>query len=198
MPAIHPDDAAELQRCERVFASRLAAALLAAPERIVIGNAYRSPAEQKRLYDGFKAGKPGFHPANPPGVGKHDRDDVDGNPAAEAADLRHGPGRDWLHDKADRFGLTFPYDHEPWHVESDGQPLPITTTTDDEELDMALSKGATDELRKIVREEVDEAVALVLRGVHPVPKTGQTHPDNLKQLRADVKALSAKVDLIQR
>lgn len=179
MPAIHPDDATKLDGCERDFGRRLAAALLASPHRAPIGNAYRSRAEQQRLYDGWKARKRGFNPANPPGAGKHDLLDDDGNPAAEAADLRSGAGRDWLHANAEQFGLTFPYNHEPWHVESDGQPRPLTP---DEELDMT-----KDELRTIVRAEVNAAVALVLRG-------SKTHPDHLKQLRADVAALSAKVD----
>jgi hypothetical protein len=167
--------------CAPVFGRRLTAALLAAPVRAPIGNTYRSRAEQQRLYDGWKARKPGFNPANPPGKGEHDVVDADGNPAARAADLRRGAGLDWLHDNATRFGLTFPYDHEPWHVESDGRPHPI----DDEELDMT-----KDELRAVVRAEVNAAVALVLRG-------DKTHPDHLKQLRADVKALSAKVDKLQ-
>jgi hypothetical protein len=183
VPAIHPDDAAKLDACERDFGRRLAAALLTSPHRIAIGNTYRSRDEQQRLYDGYKAGKPGFNPANPPGVGKHDLLDDDGNPAAEAADLRSGPGRDWLRHNAGSFGLVFPYDHEPWHVESDGRPRPITP---DEELDMT-----KDELRAIVRTEVNAAVALVLRG-------SKTHPDHLKQLRADVAALSAKVDKLHQ
>lgn len=164
-----------------MFGRRLAASLLAAPQRAPIGNTYRSAAEQQRLYDGWKARKPGFNPANPPGAGKHDLIADDGSPAAEAADLRKGVGRDWIRAHAADFGLRFPYDHEPWHVESDGRPHPI----DDEELDMT-----KDELRAVVRSEVNAAVALVLRG-------DKTHPDHLKVLRAELKALSAKVDKLQ-
>lgn len=176
MPALHPDDARELELLEDVFARRLGAALLAAPSRLSITSGYRDRDEQQRLYDEFRAGRGA--PANRPGTSKHELK-RDGEPAAEAADVA-GP-RSWLHANAEQFGLTFPYDHEPWHVESDGQPHPI----DDEELDMT-----KDELRAVVRAEVNAAVALVLRG-------DKTHPDHLKQLRADVKALSAKVDKLQ-
>jgi FtsP/CotA-like multicopper oxidase with cupredoxin domain len=175
--AIRPADAEKLLLLEDEFARRLRAAMLAAPSPLTITSGYRSRADQQRLYDDYRAGRGA--PANRPGTSKHELEH-DGEPAAEAADVA-GP-RAWLHRNAGRFGLRFPYDHEPWHVESDGQPHP----TADEELDMP-----AEELRAMMRAEVDQAVALVLRG-------SKTHPDHLKAVRADVAKLQRSVDALQR
>ncbi|MGD9613840.1 MAG: D-alanyl-D-alanine carboxypeptidase family protein [Alphaproteobacteria bacterium] len=49
----------------------------------------------------------------PPGSSMHER--------GMAADLRFGPGaREWAHENASRFGLTFPLGNEPWHIEPMG------------------------------------------------------------------------------
>ena len=49
--------------------------------------------------------------AAPPGKSNHNR--------GQAADLRYGSdaARDWIHANADKFGLSFPMGHEPWHIE---------------------------------------------------------------------------------
>lgn len=166
-----PADQAKLAELEPRFRRRLSALLAAAPSRIAITSGYRSRAKQQELYDAWRAGR--GNPANRPGTSRHE--------TGEAADLRYvGAGsRPWAHANARRYGLLFPYSHEPWHVEPDPNAPP---DPDPEGLDMT-----ADELRKIVRQEVDQAVALVIRG-------SKTHPDNIARLRAEVAALAAKVD----
>lgn len=70
---------------------------------LTIGSGYRTYEEQARLY----AQKP--HLAAPPGQSNH------GNPATGAVDL--DGDLDCAHANAGRFGLHFPMDHEPWHIE---------------------------------------------------------------------------------
>lgn len=167
-----PADRAKLAELAPSFRRRLEQLLTAAPTRIAITSGYRSRAKQQALYDAWRAGT--GNPANRPGTSKHE--------TGQAADLRYvGAGSQaWAHANAGRYGLRFPYRlREPWHIESDGSP---EAPTDDEELDMT-----PDELRKIVRAEIDQAVALVIRG-------SQTHPDNLTRIRAELRELREKVD----
>lgn len=163
-------DRAKLALLAPSFRRRLERLLNDAPTRIAIRSGYRSRAEQQALYDAWRAGR--GNPANRPGTSRHE--------TGEAADLRWlGAGSQaWAHENASSYGLHFPYSHEPWHVESDGTPDP----PESEDLDMT-----PDELRKIVRAEVDAAVALVIRG-------SKTHPDNLARIRAELRDLAAKVD----
>ena len=107
-----------------------------------ITSAWRSYDEQQRLYSGCKARRPGFNPANPPGMSKHE--DTDGDrPASNACDLRYPPRGTtaraaavrWVHGNAAGFGLHFPIRREDWHVESNGRPyeprVDVPTEEDD-------------------------------------------------------------------
>ena len=85
-----------------------------------IVSGYRSYAEQKYLYDGYKAGKPGFNLAAPPGQSRHNS----GN-AADCGVIYRGkyisignyaPAKRLLDDH----GLTLTVPGEAWHVEFTG------------------------------------------------------------------------------
>ena len=84
--------------------------------QVRVGSAYRSTEEQAVLFARFGPGR-----AARPGNSNHER--------GLAVDLRNvrGDARTWVHDNAARFGLHFPYGHEPWHIEpiqTSGQALP--------------------------------------------------------------------------
>lgn len=83
----------------------LAAFFAASGGRVTLGNAWRSNAEQAQLY----RDKPGL--AAPPGKSNHE--------FGLAADINFADddARRWAHDNAARFGLHFPMDYEPWHIE---------------------------------------------------------------------------------
>lgn len=108
---------------------RVRALLEAAPMRVGITSAWRSRMEQQRLYDGWKKRLPGFNPANPPGMSRHE-DTLDGEPASNACDLAYPPGTAraaavrWVHANAKHYGLHFPIRREDWHAESNGRPYP--------------------------------------------------------------------------
>lgn len=89
---------------------RLVAALCATAEElgspITVVSGYRSIEEQRRLYEGYKKGLPGFNLAAPPGRSNHNfhtAADIRPRLAGNAAAARHG--------------LLFPVRGEPWHAE---------------------------------------------------------------------------------
>lgn len=119
------------------FSRRLVELLDACPHPVGITSGYRSPAEQQRLYDLWRAGK--GNPANRPGTSRHE--------VGEAADLTgaRGAAGAWYRGNAGRFGLRFPYAHEPWHVERDSTPEPPTTQQEDDDMQTAeLYRDGTD------------------------------------------------------
>lgn len=83
----------------------LSAFFAASGGRVSLGNLWRSNAEQAALY----AKKPNL--AAPPGKSNHE--------FGLAADLEYSDdaARRWAHENAARFGLHFPMDYEPWHIE---------------------------------------------------------------------------------
>ena len=120
---------ADLSADLRPRVQALIAAARQAGHAVGITSAWRSRAEQQRLYDGWKARRPGFNPANPPGMSRHEDTTPDGRPAANACDLDYPNGAvaralavAWVHTNARTFGLHFPIRREDWHVESNGQP----------------------------------------------------------------------------
>lgn len=111
------------------FNNALAALFQNAPEDIRGGlqvySAYRSPEVQAGLWENALA-KYGSEQAArkwvaPPGRSRHNM--------GMAADLRFGndAAREWVHQNAGQYGLHFPMDWEPWHIEivgsRDGQPV---------------------------------------------------------------------------
>lgn len=94
----------------------LAMAEAAAGDGVTIGvnSGFRSYPEQKFLYEGFKRKLPGFAPANPPGLSKHQ------NGIAFDIDVNGGgsnPTYVWLSENATRFGFVRTVRSEPWHWE---------------------------------------------------------------------------------
>lgn len=112
-----------VQGLDADFQVRLANLFEAMPRhvrsQVRIGSSYRSTEEQAALFARFGPGR-----AARPGNSNHER--------GLAVDLRnvHGQARTWVHDNAARFGLHFPYGHEPWHIEpiqtaGDALPWPL-------------------------------------------------------------------------
>lgn len=89
---------------------RLLAALCATAEElgspITVVSGFRSIEEQRRLFEGFKKGLPGFNMAAPPGKSNHN--------FHTAADIRPRLAGNAV---AARHGLLFPVRGEPWHAE---------------------------------------------------------------------------------
>lgn len=115
----------ELNDLEPKLREKIAAIIDDCPHKVGITSSWRSRAEQQRLYDGWKARKPGFNPANPPGRSKHENVGPKGEPASQACDLSYPGGTkaiNWVHDNAADYGLHFPIAKENWHAESNGQP----------------------------------------------------------------------------
>lgn len=104
------------------FQERLAAMMQDAPGNVTLFSGYRSPERQRQLWDAAlkKYGSPEAARkwVAPPGRSMHN--------SGMAADLGFEGGsfrsmppdvQKWVHENAGRYGLKFPMDHEPWHVE---------------------------------------------------------------------------------
>lgn len=98
------------------FAVRLARMMEAAPDGLTIFSGFRDTKRQAELWDAAvkKYGSPAAARkwVAPPGKSQHNH----GN----AVDLRFASdeARQWAHDHAAEFGLTFPLGNEPWHIEA--------------------------------------------------------------------------------
>jgi hypothetical protein len=84
--------------------------------RVVINSGFRSFPEQKVLFEGFKAGLPGFNKAAPPGSSNHQ--------SGIAFDIAVGggdgdPTYEWLKRNAPERGFVRTVNGEPWHWEFD-------------------------------------------------------------------------------
>lgn len=104
------------------FRTSLEDLILAAPPHIRDGlsvfSGYRSIERQQELWD--QSDKSGKWVARP-GHSKHNHGQavyLEWN--GERLDKAPAEVRNWVHANADRFGLTFPMDHEPWHIEPVG------------------------------------------------------------------------------
>lgn len=84
--------------------------LLKALPTAYVSSAYRSKAEQQRLYDGWVAGLPGFAPANRPGTSQHEL----GLAVDVACPYELNLKRATL---GALYGLYTPHSTEPWHFE---------------------------------------------------------------------------------
>lgn len=89
------------------FRERLMAMIAASGGRLTIKSGYRSHAEQQALWE--KSDKTGKWVARP-GHSNHEK----GIAGDLAGDLR------WAHQHAAEFGLYFPMEWEPWHIEPMG------------------------------------------------------------------------------
>lgn len=170
---------------------RVQALIEACPHSIGITSAWRSRAEQQRLYEGWKKRLPGFNPANPPGVSKHEHTLPDGRPGANACDLSYPGGKKavaWAHEHAAEFGLHFPIRRENWHAESNGRPFqePEPAAPPIEEDDV-LNADDKKWLTATIDTLLNNKLRIILRGEGPDGKP--TGHDNLRQITALVREL---------
>lgn len=82
-----------------------------------INSAWRANEKQRFLYDGFKAGHPGFNPADPPGYSNHQ--------SGTALDIRCASHEqlEQFAALASGFGFTRPVEREPWHFVGGEDPV---------------------------------------------------------------------------
>lgn len=185
----------KLQDASDELRPRVIALMEACPYRLGALSVWRSYASQKYLYDGFKAGLPGFNPANPPGMSEHEAT-VGAKPASRAVDLddyddpRTFP---WCHAHAEEFGLHFPYARrkkrpEPWHVESNGKPW----TPPEEDALAGISETRLAEM-------LDELALTVTGGVRTADKQDRDvkHVSNADLLTAIERGFAAVVKAIK-
>lgn len=100
----------KINQAQEPFRMALAGLLAEADGRVQIGNAWRSPKEQQRLYDRWIHHVPGQARAAKPGTSNHEwglaADIVGDKPLA--------------HRLAPKYGLHFPVPGEDWHIEKIG------------------------------------------------------------------------------
>ncbi len=100
---------ADTENIEAGFWSRWQTFIAAAPGSMSISSGYRSPQQQAKLYELYKAGKGNL--AAPPGKSNHNHglamDISFSSPAVQQ----------WAHSNAAAYGLAFPIGSEPWHIE---------------------------------------------------------------------------------
>ena len=111
-----------MTRLDPAFSSSLAALFQSAPEpvreNLRITSGYRSPEVQARLWEEGAAKYPDPEVRDNwiarPGQSNHNR--------GAAVDFRYldPSAQSWVHENAGDFGLHFPMDHEPWHIEPAG------------------------------------------------------------------------------
>jgi hypothetical protein len=98
------------------FARRLQALIAASGGQVGVVSAYRSNERQAQLYaEGQrKYGADVNRWVAPPGRSNHNR--------GLAVDLWYASdeAKEWVHRNAARYGLAFPMNHEPWHIEPVG------------------------------------------------------------------------------
>lgn len=109
IPSLVVVDAGNGQWLEEGTARALELARLAFAKPVRVVSGWRSDDKQQELYDGYKAGKPGYNPADPPGYSKHEN--------GRAADLAFDSDadREAFAKLAPAYGLTRPVSREPWH-----------------------------------------------------------------------------------
>lgn len=124
----------------------LARMIAAAPAGISVNSEVRSVAEQQKLWDAavtkYGSATEARKWVAPPGHSQHQ--------LGHAADLAFSTSaaRQWAHDNAARFGLSFPLGNEPWHIElanartgggvtanSTVAPTPVGSMTDQQVVD---------------------------------------------------------------
>jgi len=134
------------------FAEKLATALASMPEdlkgSVTITSGYRSVERQQQLWlDALKKyGSPeaARRWVAPPGNSQHNK----GN----AADLGYSSdaAREWMHQNAGNFGLSFPMAHEPWHIEDADARQELNTQALEHKISAATQQA--DAYRQITQE----------------------------------------------
>lgn len=99
------------------FRSALEQLFTAAPADLglQVGSGYRSIERQRQLWEA--SDKSGRMVARPGGSRHNHGDAADLSAAGLRLDKASPAARQWVHDNAAQYGLTFPMSWEPWHVE---------------------------------------------------------------------------------
>lgn len=178
---------ADLGQLHPVFRARLLA-LDADVGGLSWTSGWRSFKRQGELYDGWKARKPGYAPANRPGSSNHEAA-PNGPPLGLAMDIGR-QNRSAAHQRARAHGLHFPIRGEPWHIEcieTTGRYQGIPSFPNQEDDDMtpdqdAMLRAASDDAkgahetasRLEARLAVMEAATIDGSGVTVVERARQT------------------------
>lgn len=109
---------ANLDGVDEWFRTALERMIADAPGGVSITSGYRSPEHQQRLWDAavarYGSEQAASHWVARPGRSNHQH--------GVAVDLHFSTNevREWFHANVSRYGLAFPMDHEPWHIEPYG------------------------------------------------------------------------------
>jgi len=135
------------------FHNQLALMFQGAPEpvrnQLQVLSAYRSPEVQERLWNDAleRYGDPEIADnwVARPGTSNHNH--------GRAVDLRYldPSAREWVHANAERFGLTFPMEHEPWHIE------PIDGYAPEQPAENALAMGQPEQPQQQMQRPLPQA-----------------------------------------
>lgn len=153
------------------FSRQLQALINASGGRVSAGSGYRTEAEQKVLYDRYKAGVPGQARAAAPGKSQHN--------LGLAMDLKFvdDAARKWAHDHAAEYGLYFPMEDEPWHIQ------PLSPGQEQQSFTAGLQAAGVDPQDELASRL--QSVMQVLVGGHPdasTPEALAQSPDQGKYI----------------
>ncbi|KQT52271.1 MULTISPECIES: M15 family metallopeptidase [unclassified Aureimonas] len=157
------------------FSSSLQALFAAAPPELglQVGSGYRSVERQRQLWEA--SDKSGRMVARPGGSRHNHGDAADLSAAGKRLDKASPEARQWVHDNAERYGLTFPMSWEPWHIELIGargtkkaEASPLVSAV----AEQAAPRGAA------------AAVAGLASGGQPGPAAPQTPPPSGESMAA--------------
>ncbi|KAB0678049.1 M15 family metallopeptidase [Aureimonas leprariae] len=115
------------------FREALERMFIAAPPELglQVGSGYRSVERQRQLWEA--SDKSGRMVARPGGSRHNHGDAADLSASGLRLDKASAAARDWVHQNAGAYGLSFPMSYEPWHVElagaRGGKGAPSTVST---------------------------------------------------------------------
>ncbi|MDH0113375.1 D-alanyl-D-alanine carboxypeptidase family protein [Rhizobium pusense] len=153
------------------FQQKLATMIASMPDdlkgSVTVNSGYRSPERQQQLW--FEALKKYGSPeaarkwVAPPGNSQHNK----GN----AADLGYtsDAARQWVHQNAGNYGLSFPMKHEPWHIEDETARSTARATEIEQQTTALIAqsdayKSIVADARSFTAEQQTEQQALTMSG----------------------------------
>ena len=170
------------------FSSAFQSMIAKAPERVrnelKITSGYRSPEVQAKLWkealDKYGSVEKARKFVAPPGKSKHGE--------GVAVDLHYASDatKQWVHNNAKNYGLAFPLQHEPWHMElASARKRDISATQSQATAgDIAGSSG--DETMIGAGEEVDYTAPAAIQNVYDAYQTGKMTPEQESEYIGDV------------
>ena len=149
-----------------------------------ITSGYRSPEVQAKLWkealDKYGSVEKARKFVAPPGKSKHGE--------GVAVDLHYASDatKQWVHNNAKNYGLAFPLQHEPWHMElASARKRDISATQSQATAgDIAGSSG--NETMIGAGEEVDYTAPAAIQGVYDAYQTGKMTPEQESEYIGDV------------